>query len=108
MSFTYGAERLTRISLFFFLNDPPPTEISPLPLHDALPISRALGHARHGLERVAHLEVLNRAEPVGRVAGALERVLIDPAHAGGVGPEPGLGAGGEPADRKSTRLNSSH
>src|SRR3990172_8236976 len=26
-------------SLFFFFNDPPPTEISPLPLHDALPIS---------------------------------------------------------------------
>src|SRR2546430_13664091 len=24
---------------FFFLNDPPPTELSPLPLHDALPIS---------------------------------------------------------------------
>src|SRR2546430_7717694 len=27
-------------SIFFFLNDPPPTEISPLPLHAALPISR--------------------------------------------------------------------
>src|SRR5256886_15764995 len=26
------------ISLFFFLNDTPPTEISSLPLHDALPI----------------------------------------------------------------------
>src|SRR5256885_16284266 len=25
--------------LFFFLNDRPPTEIYPLPLHDALPIS---------------------------------------------------------------------
>src|SRR2546429_9056135 len=25
---------------FFFLNNPPPTEISPLPLHDALPIWR--------------------------------------------------------------------
>src|SRR2546430_15598692 len=25
-------------SSFFFLNTPPPTEISPLPLHDALPI----------------------------------------------------------------------
>src|SRR2546423_6464156 len=24
--------------IFFFLNDPPPPEISPLPLHDALPI----------------------------------------------------------------------
>src|SRR5256885_6306896 len=34
---------ITRIShwsfLFFFLNAPPPTKISPLPLHDPLPIS---------------------------------------------------------------------
>src|SRR2546429_3680767 len=29
---------------FFFFNDPPPTEISPLPLHDALPI---LANAPH-------------------------------------------------------------
>src|SRR3989440_9625957 len=28
--------------LFFFLNDTPPTEISPLSLHDALPISQTL------------------------------------------------------------------
>src|SRR3989441_10759673 len=27
------------IAFFFFLNDTAPTEISPLPLHDALPIS---------------------------------------------------------------------
>src|SRR5438876_105646 len=59
--------------------------------------ARDLGHAWHGLERVAHLEVLDRAEPVGRVPRPLERVLIDPAHAGGVGPQPGLGARGEPA-----------
>src|SRR2546421_691326 len=26
------------VSLFFFLNDPAPTEISPFPLHDPLPI----------------------------------------------------------------------
>src|SRR5439155_19299044 len=59
--------------------------------------TRDLGHARHRLERVAHLVVLDRAEPVGRVAGTLEGVLIDPAYAGGVRSEPGLGAGGEPA-----------
>src|SRR2546429_24293 len=29
---------------FFFFNDPPPPEISPLPLPDALPISRRPGH----------------------------------------------------------------
>src|SRR2546422_10243322 len=32
--------------LFFFFNDPPPTEISTLPLHDALPISDRLGRMR--------------------------------------------------------------
>src|SRR5258708_40115474 len=30
----------TSIFLFFFFNDPAPTEIYPLPLHDALPICR--------------------------------------------------------------------
>src|SRR2546428_3107616 len=30
---------LTHSSFFFFLNDPAPTEFSPLPLHAALPIS---------------------------------------------------------------------
>src|SRR5256885_6095644 len=38
--------------VFFFLNDPPPPEISPLPLHAALPISRRtarlLRRARQG------------------------------------------------------------
>src|SRR3990172_3772666 len=31
--------RLHLVCPLFFLNDPPPTEISPLSLHDALPIS---------------------------------------------------------------------
>src|SRR3990167_2032269 len=31
---------------FFFFNDPAPTEISPLPLHDALPISRECAELR--------------------------------------------------------------
>src|SRR2546430_6341409 len=30
-----------RHCFFFFLNNTPPTEISPLPLHDALPISKS-------------------------------------------------------------------
>src|SRR2546430_16771681 len=30
---------LQRACFFFFLNEPPPTEFSPLPLHAALPIS---------------------------------------------------------------------
>src|SRR5256885_6834548 len=34
------------LSIFFFLNDPAPTEIYPLPLHDALPILRSSRRAR--------------------------------------------------------------
>src|ERR1035438_6452961 len=40
---SYSHPRGARIRfhlLFFFLNDTAPTEISPLPLHDALPISQ--------------------------------------------------------------------
>src|SRR5256886_15295009 len=39
------------VFLFFFFNDPPPTEFYPLPLHAALPISgckRACGYAAAG------------------------------------------------------------
>src|SRR2546427_6793424 len=38
-----------RLASFFFLNDPPPTEISTLPLHDALPIPRGPGRSRREL-----------------------------------------------------------
>src|SRR2546423_7886828 len=34
----YGNPDRAAVSLFFFLNDAAPPEISPLPLHDALPI----------------------------------------------------------------------
>src|SRR5437763_12778464 len=64
---------LPLLFLFFFFNDPAPTEIYTLSLHDALPIC-ALGPGR-------------RAEALGR------RVRRE--H-------------GARADRKSTRLNSSH
>src|SRR5690349_22761746 len=62
-------------SAFFFFNDPAPTEIYTLSLHDALPISHRRGADVH--RRPLH-------------DGPLRR-----------------GRGGE-ADRKSTRLNSSH
>src|SRR2546430_13136057 len=64
---------------FFFLNDPAPPEISPLPLHDALPIcarGRSCGSAGRGRERQGQAQ----SEPCRPTA----------------------------ADRKSTRLNSSH
>src|SRR2546426_7825750 len=43
--FLISGLRVSRF-FFFFLNDPPPTEIYPLPLHDALPISDP-GAAQH-------------------------------------------------------------
>src|SRR3989449_5877322 len=45
-------------SLFFFFNDPAPTEIYPLSLHDALPISaKAIAYVRRlPLLAVNHLE----------------------------------------------------
>src|SRR5207302_4291909 len=69
----------TAITTLFFITTPPPPETSTLSLHDALPIS--LGHRRRG--RAARLAR-------GRAGPARPR-----------GPR-------APADRKSTRLNSSH
>src|SRR5438876_4757979 len=63
----------------FFFNDPPPTEIYTLSLHDALPISAS---DRAGRGRDSHASLLRRSR--GR-----------------------CGADRGP-DRKSTRLNSSH
>src|SRR5256885_13971350 len=45
----YLHPRAARTSLFFFLNDPPPTEIYPLPPHAALPISPGSSWLRAGL-----------------------------------------------------------
>src|SRR2546428_10860887 len=96
------------ILFFFFLNDTAPPEISPLPLHDALPISSEQKSAS--------------PEPP-----ATGRFTVNPSP----GPEPTSDAGPVPGysghswmdanrtwgdawkmslvpDRKSTRLNSSH
>src|SRR2546427_9928502 len=66
---------------FFFFNDTATTEIYTLSLHDALPISLAQDPARHlrGVERLERLRLLPDADVLDRRA-----------------------------DRKSTRLNSSH
>src|SRR3712207_7505786 len=65
---------------FFFFNDPPPTEIYPLSLHDALPIPepllRELLQARRKILPQDLPGIANTLSPLG--------------------------------DRKSTRLNSSH
>src|SRR5256885_17057856 len=96
---------------FFFFNDAPPTEFFSLPLHDALPISRAGCRARRR-DPAAARAAMTRC---GRVTAPLW-----------AGAEPGRCAHAPPAlsfpaprlflrgrrlsriDRKSTRLNSSH
>src|SRR5436853_5100727 len=73
---------------FFFFNDTAPTEIYTLSLHDALPIC----HARHGQARCRGGR---GGDLLGGQAGALRRRRV-------------RRRGGRLADRKSTRLNSSH
>src|SRR3712207_9321530 len=85
---------------FFFFNDTATTEIYTLSLHDALPIYDELEHqgvfVRDGVEVVDHFHrALGRAVVEGRQAG--EKVEVS-----------GLVFVQEGADRKSTRLNSSH
>src|SRR5256885_7968779 len=77
----------TALSSFFFFNDTATTEIYTLSLHDALPISRAGRPRRHAARRA-------------RVAHS---GLRDPRLHGG-----DQAGTGRAADRKSTRLNSSH
>src|SRR3989475_9265822 len=76
-------------SRFFFFNDTATTEIYTLSLHDALPISRS---ADAFLERHA-----------GRRGHTLR-----PHRGRDLGRDPGAEGGHAAADRKSTRLNSSH
>src|SRR2546430_10936846 len=87
--------------LFFFFNDPAPTEIYTLSLHDALPICRAHRRALAGIER-AELD----AGAVSRPGhGAAQRV--DLAHQVSLA-DAADGRIATHLDRKSTRLNSSH
>src|SRR3712207_6910727 len=72
-------------AIVFFFNDTATTEIYTLSLHDALPISPAARHPRDD-RLVDH-----------HVHGA----VAQPGHRQG-------GVHGDPRDRKSTRLNSSH
>src|SRR5258708_13675737 len=76
------------VTSFFFFNDPAPTEIYPLSLHDALPIPSAW--------------------PIG-VSWTASNCHPDPAvAAGAVDSAPRTVRSRAILDRKSTRLNSSH
>src|SRR5260221_769356 len=85
MLFTYS------LFFFFFFNDTATTEIYPLPLHDALPISNT-PQARQELQQ--------------SLANALN--LANAAILTAARETPGCRGMGTTIDRKSTRLNSSH
>src|SRR5690606_39940883 len=88
----------TLASLSFFLNDPAPSELYTLSLHDALPIS---ARAVQGSLRAGHQ---GRRAREGSDRPRHPRGWLHP-HARGRRPRPGDDRQG---DRKSTRLNSSH
>src|SRR5256885_7954087 len=70
--------RLLFIFFFFFFNDTPPTEIYPLPLHDALPISLVapdLARTARGTALVAELQ--RHAVPVEEVGARTFLQLAD-------------------------------
>src|SRR5256884_4559566 len=87
---------------FFFLNDPAPPEISPLPLHDALPISRRW---RRGSGR-GHHDAGRRRGRTRRRSGRRPGWCF--CRRARCGCERGAWGREYPRDRKSTRLNSSH
>src|SRR3712207_9466412 len=83
--------------VFFFFNDTATTEIYTLSLHDALPISTTLpGHKELRRKRRRPTPALPRAHArvLSTEAGARRGAAVAPDAVG--------------ADRKSTRLNSSH
>src|SRR3712207_9382830 len=87
------------VIVLFFFNDTATTEIYTLSLHDALPICPGPRDPRDRARRPLHVR------PRARAGDALRRHL--PAASRAAARPRGGGAGGA-ADRKSTRLNSSH
>src|SRR5690606_40859012 len=81
-----------------FLYGPPPTDIYPLSLHDALPIWDRTNRGRHGAPR--------RCSPCGTFQALITDVPLSALSQHAV---PAHGHRAHAAgDRKSTRLNSSH
>src|SRR2546430_11362848 len=81
------------MSVFFFFNDTAPPEIYPLSLHDALPICPGAGAFAGQLGRDEQVHFV--PQPPLEEAAVDARAALDHHR-------------GEPQDRKSTRLNSSH
>src|SRR3989442_5945907 len=86
------------VHLFFFLNDPAPTEIYSLPLHDPLPIFVFVGPetSRSPLARRNRYASLSSSALTGSTPAARRRRVTCCFSSSMTG------------DRKSTRLNSSH
>src|SRR2546427_8824325 len=94
---------------FFFLKDPPPTEIYPLPLPAALPI--CMSHPAGTLDRRGCATQRRRADDEddgeGQAEPHLDLPLQRECHAASSTSRT-LRAMPSGVDRKSTRLNSSH
>src|SRR3989442_7732446 len=90
--------------MFFFFNDTATTEIYTLSLHDALPIFGGRGGVER--DRVIHGRHRGRIHEAGRRSGGGNR----DRHGGRVDERPARAGDRDRirADRKSTRLNSSH
>src|SRR5256885_7725230 len=93
--------------LFFFLNDPAPTDISPLPLPDALPICSIDLPPPHPLHRRGQDRDGTSRTPGPRVGRGGMTVTAADVRFGADGLAPAI-VQDAAEDRKSTRLNSSH
>src|SRR5256885_17241686 len=60
----------SELFLFFFFNDPPPTKISPLPLHDPLPI--------YDSAPLCRISTNHFSDPLGSAARRLVADLAEP------------------------------
>src|SRR2546430_8146341 len=99
------------IHFFFFLNDPAPTKISPLPLHDALPISMKISKSKFiaGVQCPKRLYLLVHAREMAAQPDGSDRAIIEQGREVGLLARQLFPGGVEVhVDRKSTRLNSSH
>src|SRR3712207_7345589 len=85
--------------LYFFFNDTATTEIYTLSLHDALPIYVLYGPMLSERFLQGWEKWLGEVQPHHTVHGATGRITSA---------NPREGFVGDPEDRKSTRLNSSH
>src|SRR3989440_3924995 len=104
-SLTTSSSLLPTIFIFFFFfNDTAPTEIYPLPLHDALPIYRAFAIAA-GFAAAASLLSLATARTRRRSSAASPGNQAPPAR---IPVADAARTSTLKGDRKSTRLNSSH